>query len=173
MRNRADGSLDEVDAHARLHLHRRRRQHGLAPKEIIRDQRGYICTGRDVTDLMPEAWPLERDPYLLETSVPGIFAAGDVRHGSIKRVAAGVGEGSIAIAFVHAHLADLAARSESAALRGFLEVVVDEPAGALADVGRDGREDRAQVAGVRLVVEVAGRGDLLSVVYEVIAGSRR
>ena len=82
------------------------------PKEVVRDERGYVCTGRDVTDLMPESWPLERDPYLLETSVPGIFAAGDVRHGSIKRVASGVGEGSIAIAFVHEHLAELAARPQ-------------------------------------------------------------
>jgi thioredoxin reductase (NADPH) len=83
------------------------------PREVVCDERGYVCTGRDVTDLMPESWPLERDPYLLETSVPGIFAAGDVRHGSIKRVASGVGEGSIAIAFVHEHLADLASRKQS------------------------------------------------------------
>ena len=82
---------------------------GWLPEQLMRDERGYVCTGRDVTDLMPDGWPLERDPYLLETSVPGIFAAGDVRHGSVKRVAAGVGEGSIAIAFVHEHLAELAA----------------------------------------------------------------
>ena len=78
------------------------------PAAVIRDERGYVCTGRDVTDLVAKAnghWPLERDPYLLETSVPGVFAAGDVRHGSIKRVAAGVGEGSMAIAFVHQYLA--------------------------------------------------------------------
>jgi thioredoxin reductase len=52
------------------------------------------------------SWPLERDPYLLETSVPGVFAVGDVRHGSIKRVASGVGEGSMAIAFVHQYLSE-------------------------------------------------------------------
>ncbi len=78
------------------------------PGAVIRDERGFVCTGRDVTDLVAAHnghWPLERDPYLLETSVPGIFAAGDVRHGSIKRVAAGVGEGSMAIAFVHQYLA--------------------------------------------------------------------
>ena len=115
---------------------------GWLPKEIICDERGYVCTGRDVTDLMPEAWPLERDPYLLETSVPGIFSAGDVRHGSIKRVASGVGEGSIAIAFVHEHLADLAAPPRRRARD--LEVVVDEAARALADVGRDRSEDRAR-----------------------------
>lgn len=78
------------------------------PSALIRDERGYVCTGRDVMDLVEQrsgGWSLERDPYLLETSVPGIFAAGDVRHGSIKRVAAGVGEGSMAIAFVHQYLA--------------------------------------------------------------------
>jgi thioredoxin reductase (NADPH) len=78
------------------------------PRALICDQNGYVCTGRDVMDQMretPGAWPLERDPYLLETSIPGVFAAGDVRHGSIKRVASGVGEGSMAIAFVHQFLA--------------------------------------------------------------------
>jgi thioredoxin reductase (NADPH) len=80
------------------------------PPNLIRDQWGYVCTGRDVMDLLEEreagTWPLERDPYLLETSVPGIFCAGDVRHGSIKRVASSVGEGSMAIAFVHQYLAE-------------------------------------------------------------------
>jgi thioredoxin reductase (NADPH) len=79
------------------------------PQELIRDEKGYVCTGRDVMDLVADdrgRWPLERDPFLLETSVPGIFAAGDVRHGSIKRVAAGVGEGSMTIAFVHQYLAE-------------------------------------------------------------------
>jgi thioredoxin reductase (NADPH) len=81
------------------------------PAECIRDQWSYVCTGRDVVDLLAlqaaGTWPLERDPYLLETSVPGIFAVGDVRHGSIKRVASAVGEGSMAIAFVHQYLAEL------------------------------------------------------------------
>ena len=81
------------------------------PPNVIRDEWGYVCAGRDVMDLLEEheagTWPLERDPYLLETSVPGIFAAGDVRHGSIKRVASSVGEGSMAIAFVHQFLAEL------------------------------------------------------------------
>jgi thioredoxin reductase (NADPH) len=79
------------------------------PEAVVRDQRGYVCTGRDVLDLVgaERPWPQERDPYLLETSVPGIFAAGDVRHGSIKRVAASVGEGSMSIAFVHTYLASL------------------------------------------------------------------
>jgi len=79
------------------------------PAGLIRDERGYVCTGRDVVDLVARhagSWPLARDPFLLETSVAGIFAAGDVRHGSIKRVASGVGEGSMAIAFVHQYLAE-------------------------------------------------------------------
>jgi len=67
--------------------------------DIARDSRGFILTGADVTKT--GKWQLGRDPYLVETSVPGIFAVGDIRAGSVKRVAAGVGEGSIAIAFVH------------------------------------------------------------------------
>jgi len=54
----------------------------------------------------PKGWNLDRAPYLLETSVPGVFVAGDVRHGSVKRVASGVGEGSIAVQFVHQYLAN-------------------------------------------------------------------
>ena len=73
------------------------------PQAVARDARGYVVTGRDIGTV--GRWPLERDPYLLETSVPGIFAAGDVRANSIKRVAAGVGEGSMTIAFVHQYLA--------------------------------------------------------------------
>jgi len=78
------------------------------PDTIACDDRGYLLTGRDARQ--SGKWTLERDPYLLETSVPGVFAAGDVRHGSIKRVASGVGEGSMAIAFIHQYLA-LAERS--------------------------------------------------------------
>lgn len=73
------------------------------PGKLQRDERGYICTGRDITD-MP-GWTGGRVPFLLETNLPGIFCAGDVRHDSIKRVSSGVGEGSMAIAFVHQYLA--------------------------------------------------------------------
>ena len=76
------------------------------PPEIALDRRGYVLTGPDVS--LAGAWSLERDPYLLETSVPGIFACGDVRSGPVKRVAAAVGEGSMAIAFVHQYLRDTA-----------------------------------------------------------------
>lgn len=73
---------------------------------VQRDERGFILTGRDlvVNGQRPQEWTLNRDPGLLETSVPGVFAVGDVRHGSIKRVASSVGEGSVAIQFVHQYL---------------------------------------------------------------------
>jgi thioredoxin reductase (NADPH) len=74
------------------------------PPEIALSDRGYVLTGSDVQ--AAKRWELERDPYLLETSVPGIFACGDVRFGPVKRVAAAVGEGSMAIAFVHQFLKD-------------------------------------------------------------------
>jgi thioredoxin reductase (NADPH) len=70
------------------------------PGDLERDPRGYICTGRDLT-----TWKLDRHPFPLETSLPGVFCAGDVRHNSIKRVSSGVGEGSMAIAFIHQYLA--------------------------------------------------------------------
>ena len=72
------------------------------PSEIALDRNGYVLTGADVA--AAGRWQLERDPYLLETSVPGIFACGDVRFSPVKRVAAAVGEGSMAIAFVHQYL---------------------------------------------------------------------
>ena len=75
---------------------------GWLPAEISRDARGYVLTGEDI--VRAGHWAQTRDPYLLETSVPGIFACGDVRLSPVKRVAAAVGEGSMAIAFVHQFL---------------------------------------------------------------------
>jgi thioredoxin reductase (NADPH) len=72
------------------------------PPEIALDEKGYVLTGSDVR--AAGRWQLDRDPYLLETSVPGIFACGDVRFSPVKRVASAVGEGSMAIAFVHQYL---------------------------------------------------------------------
>jgi thioredoxin reductase (NADPH) len=72
------------------------------PTEIARDSHGYVLTGDDT--VKAGRWSHNRDPYLLETSVPGIFACGDVRASKVKRVAAAVGEGSMAIAFVHQYL---------------------------------------------------------------------
>src|ERR1051326_675271 len=73
---------------------------------VERDDRGFILTGPDLLwdGARPRGWTLERDPFLLETNVPGIFAVGDVRHGSVKRVASGVGEGSVAVQFIHQYL---------------------------------------------------------------------
>ncbi len=69
------------------------------PPEVDRDEQGFVLTGTDLRD--DHAWPLDRSPFLLETSMPGVFAAGDVRHGSVKRVASAVGEGSVAIQLLH------------------------------------------------------------------------
>ena len=81
---------------------------------VERDDRGFVMTGSDLTSgdkrssaHRPKGWRLDRDPYLLETNVPGVFAVGDVRHGSVKRVASGVGEGSICVQFVHQYLANV------------------------------------------------------------------
>ena len=86
---------------------------GAAPKtswitpDVVKDNKGFILSGPDLKVRSPKSWPLDRDPYLLETSVPGIFVAGDVRFNSVKRCASAVGEGSIAIQFVHQYLASL------------------------------------------------------------------
>ena len=83
---------------------------GWLPQDLQRDPNGFVCTGRDLT-----AWPLSRGPFLLETNLPGLFCAGDVRHDSVKRVSSGVGEGSMAIAFVHQYLARLPEKPGSGA----------------------------------------------------------
>jgi thioredoxin reductase (NADPH) len=73
---------------------------------VERDRAGFIFTGPDLSQngRYPKNWTLKRDPFLLETSVPGIFAAGDVRHGAIRRVASAVGEGAVAVALIHQYL---------------------------------------------------------------------
>jgi thioredoxin reductase (NADPH) len=77
------------------------------PSELCRDNKGFILAGPDLKTQAPDSWKLDRDPYLLETSIPGVFVAGDVRFNSVKRCASAVGEGSIAIQFVHQYLATL------------------------------------------------------------------
>jgi thioredoxin reductase (NADPH) len=73
---------------------------------VERDERGFVLSGPDLMrdGRRPKGWTVDRDPWLLETSVPGIFVVGDVRHGSVKRVASGVGEGAIAVQFIHQYL---------------------------------------------------------------------
>jgi thioredoxin reductase (NADPH) len=75
---------------------------------IVRDEGGYLMTGPDLmhNSHPPANWPLDRHPYYLETNMPGLFAAGDVRHGSVKRCASAVGEGAMAVTFIHRYLAD-------------------------------------------------------------------
>ena len=111
-----DGALEALDVHDLITDETTRLESGglflfigaspeteWLPTEIARDDRGFVLTGPEMRAC--RAWSLTRDPYLLETSVPGVFACGDVRFGPVKRVASAVGEGSMAIAFVHQYLA--------------------------------------------------------------------
>ena len=100
------------------------------PEEIARDEDGYIVTGRDFSHYGPphRGWHVERLPLPLETSMPGVFAAGDVRHGAVKRVASAVGEGSIAIQTVHEYLSlsqreEFSMPAEEQTIRGEREAV--------------------------------------------------
>ena len=79
------------------------------PDEVERDEGGYVLTGRDLAQDASRMWDADRQPLLLETSMPGVFATGDMRHGSVKRVASAVGEGSIAIQMVHEYMSLLPA----------------------------------------------------------------
>jgi len=80
---------------------------GWLPPSILRDEKGFVLAGPDLRTegKLPQQWREPREPFLLESSVPGVFVAGDVRHGSVKRVASAVGEGSIAVQFAHQYLA--------------------------------------------------------------------
>ena len=107
VRDRATGDVERLASGGLFIFIGADAETGWLPSEIAFDARGFVLTGADVR--ATEAWSVERDPYLLETSVPGIFACGDVRSGPVKRVAAAVGEGSMAIAFVHQFLRETAA----------------------------------------------------------------
>ncbi len=102
VRNGASGETQRLESDGLFIFIGADAETGWLPPEIALDRNGYVLTGTDVRQA--GRWELERDPYLLETSVPGIFASGDVRYGPVKRVAAAVGEGSMAIAFVHQYL---------------------------------------------------------------------
>jgi thioredoxin reductase (NADPH) len=103
----ASGLIEDVPAAALFVLIGARPYTDWLPEEISRDDRGFVVTDRDLSlydrDL-PSGWPLERPPLPLETSMPGVFAAGDARHRSMKRVAPAVGEGSVAINSVREYL---------------------------------------------------------------------
>ena len=104
VRDRATGETTRLDSGGLYVLIGADAETAWLPPDIALDHNGFVLTGSDVREA--GRWELERDPYLLETSVPGIFACGDVRLGPVKRVAAAVGEGSMAIAFVHQYLRD-------------------------------------------------------------------
>jgi thioredoxin reductase (NADPH) len=106
LRNRIDGKEDERDA-AGLFIFIGARPHSDFVRDVVAcDKRGFVLTGPDlmVAGSPAPAWPLERDPFLLETSVPGIFAAGDVRANVVRRVASAVGQGAVAVSFIHKYL---------------------------------------------------------------------
>jgi thioredoxin reductase (NADPH) len=97
LRDRAHENEETVDADVLFLMIGARPHTQWLPPEVNRDSGGFVVTGPDLGD----DWPVDRDPFLLETSMPGVFAAGDVRHGSVKRVASAVGEGSVAIQLLH------------------------------------------------------------------------
>jgi thioredoxin reductase (NADPH) len=100
------GAAETVDAGALFVLIGAEPRTQWLPAAVRRDPSGFVLTGTDLLrdGRVTEPWPLRRQPMLLESSLPGVFAAGDVRHGSVKRVASAVGEGSTAIQLVHDHL---------------------------------------------------------------------
>ena len=106
--NRSDGSQEVVDAaHLFVFIGAAPLTDWLPPA-VVRDAAGFVVTGPDlvVDGTRPRGWDLDRDPYLLECSIPGVFAAGDVRAQSVKRVASAVGEGALAVTLVHRYLAE-------------------------------------------------------------------
>lgn len=102
--HRRSGTRDRIPAAGLFILIGTETRTGWLPPAIQRDDHGFLVTGNDID---PGAWPLTRPPLPFETSVPGVFAAGDVRAGSVKRVAAAVGEGSVAVPMVHAYLDEI------------------------------------------------------------------
>jgi thioredoxin reductase (NADPH) len=102
--DRANDTLEDVSARALFIMIGGEPHTQWLPGALARDAHGYLITGRDLLEQPGQHWDYDREPLTLETSVPGVFAAGDVRQGSIKRVAAAVGEGSTVVRLVHEHL---------------------------------------------------------------------
>jgi thioredoxin reductase (NADPH) len=100
------GDIETVPAAALFVFIGAKPHSGFVADVVERNEAGFILTGPDLirTGRRPKNWRLNRDPFLLETSVPGIFAVGDVRQGAIRRVASAVGQGSTAVSFVHQYL---------------------------------------------------------------------
>ena len=109
IQNMEDESNYEVNADALFIFIGARPYTDWAGSTILRNQKGYIKTGKDLLndEQFPKLWKHDREPFLLETCLPGIFAAGDVRSGAMNRVASAVGEGAMAIKFVHEYLAEM------------------------------------------------------------------
>ncbi|MDX1530289.1 MAG: FAD-dependent oxidoreductase [Rhodothermales bacterium] len=107
LRDNATGETEEVSTRYLFVFIGAAPRTGWLDGVVARDERGFILTGPDLPRSALDGWPLEREPFLLEASVPGVFVAGDVRHESVKRVASAVGEGSVAVHFMHRHLATL------------------------------------------------------------------
>jgi thioredoxin reductase (NADPH) len=103
LRNSATGESREVDAEWLFVFIGAAPRTDWLPGDLQRDSRGFVLTGPDLRG-RPPGWPLEREPYHLETSMPGVFAAGDVRAESVKRVASAVGDGAMAVTLVHRYL---------------------------------------------------------------------
>jgi thioredoxin reductase (NADPH) len=105
--HRETGKRVRVDAGGLFVLIGGRPHTSWLPPEIARDGRGYVVTGQDLPEVGGQRalWTLERQPFPLQTSTPGVFAVGDARYGSVKRVASAVGEGSIAVSYLHRYLA--------------------------------------------------------------------
>jgi thioredoxin reductase (NADPH) len=106
LRDRTSGAATAVSAEALFVLIGAEPHTAWLPDSVLRDAEGFLLTGADlpVAGGPPSGWPLERPPMMFETSVPGVFAVGDVRHGSVKRVASAVGEGSVAVRLLHDYL---------------------------------------------------------------------
>lgn len=133
LENRRTGETEKIAATALFLLIGAEPRVEWLPKNTMRDEEGFVKTCLDLVqnEVLPEGWTLDRDPLPLETNLPGVFAAGDVRHSSIKRVASAVGEGAIAINEVHHYLKELhmdATKKEAASLRAIgSSVNKDEP----------------------------------------------
>jgi len=99
------GSVDEIEAASMFSFIGARPRTEWLGDAVRRDAGGYVLTGPALTGLLDDSWDLPREPMLLETSVPGVFAAGDVRADSVKRIASAVGEGALAVTQIHQHAA--------------------------------------------------------------------